>query len=151
MSNGREVPLASHTGVPHTVPSGATVHDAFPPFFPNPKKFLSGRAKSLVPRGRGMKKEKEESRPKSIFGLNFLRASICGITAVFTEVWKATGHVFPQNLFPCTVLPCKYITTWYIFLKWGNMGQYFRLGIKILCTHLKKKSISRAMPGSCGP
>ena len=58
---------------------------------------------------------------------------------------------FPQNLFPCTILPCKYITTWYIFLKWGNMGQSFRLGTKVPCAHLEKNSISSAMPGSCGP
>ena len=29
------------------------------------------------------------------------------LIAVFTEGGKATGHIFPQNIFPCTVLPCK--------------------------------------------
>ena len=38
MSNGREGPSASRAGVPHTVPPGTRVHDAFPPFPPTKKK-----------------------------------------------------------------------------------------------------------------
>ena len=49
LSNGREGPLASRTGVPHTVPLGATVRDAFPPF-PQPKtvKSHAQQAQNLV-------------------------------------------------------------------------------------------------------
>ena len=53
LSNGREGPLASRTGVPHTVPLGATVCDAFPPFPPTKNRQVTCTASSK-PGDRGL-------------------------------------------------------------------------------------------------
>ena len=42
----REDPLTSRTGVPHTVPSAAMVHDVFPPLFPKRNTFFLAPAGS---------------------------------------------------------------------------------------------------------
>ena len=80
-------------------------------FRPSPTAlYIHGSAKSLVLRGRRMKKEKRGSEPKSIFGLTFLlcgksyRCPVLGTRFGSTGTWYSPGPSAGEHHLPLVLV-----------------------------------------------